>query len=386
MIVGQDDSVPRDDGITVATGTGFAERLLEVVDSGRRTATYKLALLLALLDLCALRSDTDGRAPTELTTRDLAEQVAVLYWRQVVAFRLEGSPDALELRQITNKRSLVIDAVRAFRVEAEPTGATSLWIARQRFASEYGRVIDRIERTLAEQPLPRLQTVGTSETVFPFIYDLGADWGINQHFSVERLRSSGPRGPVIPLLDGAGDELVRLSPLIRPLVELHWTRMVAQLNGVATVEEDLRNHLFGSSRIAPSKMLRDGLRDLQDNRCFYCDDRLVGPTEADHFIPRARCANDAVENLVLADRSCNGDKSDLLAAPSFVSDWAERNQAQAAALAMIAEMGGAESDSEGTMAVARSIYAHLPPDGTPMWQGRKQVVSADPGLALAAMH
>jgi hypothetical protein len=133
-------------------------------------------------------------------------------------------------------------------------------------------------------------------------------------------------------------------------------------------------------------MLRDGLRDLQDNRCFYCDDRLVGPTEADHFIPRARCANDAVENLVLADRSCNGDKSDLLAAPSFVSDWAERNQAQAAALAMIAEMGGAESDSDGTMAVARSIYAHLPPDGTPMWQGRKQVVSADPGLALAAMH
>jgi hypothetical protein len=28
---------------------GFAERLLEVIDSGRRTATYKLALLMALL-------------------------------------------------------------------------------------------------------------------------------------------------------------------------------------------------------------------------------------------------------------------------------------------------------------------------------------------------
>ena len=27
---------------------GFAERLLEVIDSGRRTATYKLALLLPL--------------------------------------------------------------------------------------------------------------------------------------------------------------------------------------------------------------------------------------------------------------------------------------------------------------------------------------------------
>lgn len=40
---------------------GFAERLLEVIHSGRRTATYKLALLLALLDLCARHSDTRGR-------------------------------------------------------------------------------------------------------------------------------------------------------------------------------------------------------------------------------------------------------------------------------------------------------------------------------------
>ncbi len=45
---------------------GFAERLLEVIDSGRRTATYKLALLIALLDLCARHSDADGRAPRVL--------------------------------------------------------------------------------------------------------------------------------------------------------------------------------------------------------------------------------------------------------------------------------------------------------------------------------
>ena len=377
--------MPHDDRPTVATGTGFAERLLEVVDSGRRTATYKLALLLALLDLCALRSDADGRAPTELTTRDLAEQVANLYWPQVAPFR-DGSPNAVNLRQIRDKRSLIIDPLREFRVAVEAKGATSLWIARQRFPAEYGRVIDRIERTLAEQPLPRLQTVGTSKTEIPFIYELGADWGINQHFSLARLRSHGPRGPVIRLLDGAGDELVRLSPLIRPLVELHWTRMVAQLNGVAKVEEDLHHHLFESSRVVPPKMLRDGLRDLQDNRCFYCGARLVASTEVDHFIARVRSANDAIENLVLADRTCNGDKSDLLAAPSIVADWATRNRNHAGALATIAELSAVESDDEGTLAVARSIYAHLPSNGAPMWRGRKLVVIADPGLALAALH
>ena len=121
------------------------------------------------------------------------------------------------------------------------------------------------------------------------------------------------------MLPGAGDELVRLAPLIRPLVELHWTRMAARLNGVATVEEDLRHHLFGSPRIVPPKMLRDGLRQIQDNRCFYCDRPLLTLTEVDHFIPRVRSANDSVESLVLTDRDCNGDKSDLLAAPEFVA-------------------------------------------------------------------
>jgi hypothetical protein len=80
---------------------GFAERLLEVIDSGRRTATYKLALLLALLDLCARRSDEHGRAPGLLHTREIAEQVAAIYWPQVMPYRLPGSGSAVELRQIT---------------------------------------------------------------------------------------------------------------------------------------------------------------------------------------------------------------------------------------------------------------------------------------------
>jgi len=71
------------DETTTGTDAGFAERLLEVIDSGRRTATYKLALLLALVDLCARHSDHEGRSPSELHTRDLAEQVAELYWPQV---------------------------------------------------------------------------------------------------------------------------------------------------------------------------------------------------------------------------------------------------------------------------------------------------------------
>jgi hypothetical protein len=63
---------------------------------------------------------------------------------------------------------------------------------------------------------------------------------------------------------GAGDELLRLGPLIRPLVELHWTRMVAEINGVASAELNLHRHLFGADRVLPPKALRDGIAALQD--------------------------------------------------------------------------------------------------------------------------
>jgi hypothetical protein len=65
---------------------GFADRLLEIIDAGRRTATYKPALLIALLDLCARHSDADGRAPQVLYTQDIAEQAAVLYWPQAIPY------------------------------------------------------------------------------------------------------------------------------------------------------------------------------------------------------------------------------------------------------------------------------------------------------------
>jgi hypothetical protein len=111
---------------------GFAERLLEVIDSGRRTAAYKLAVLLALLDLCAQHSDACGRAPRVLHTWDIAEQVASLYWPQVIPYPVPGAPSATVLRQITPPRAAIIATVSSFRSQAQAAEMTSWHLARLR--------------------------------------------------------------------------------------------------------------------------------------------------------------------------------------------------------------------------------------------------------------
>ena len=55
----------------------LTERLLRVIDEGRRTATYKLALLLALIDVVA-----ESPGQEILPTRRIAERVLAIYYPQ----------------------------------------------------------------------------------------------------------------------------------------------------------------------------------------------------------------------------------------------------------------------------------------------------------------
>ncbi|TMA49195.1 MAG: hypothetical protein E6J81_03800 [Deltaproteobacteria bacterium] len=74
---------PRRQGFPVAhrppPPLALAERILELLDQGRFTATYKYAVLLALLDLCLENAASDGAAPDLLTTRQLAVKIVELY-------------------------------------------------------------------------------------------------------------------------------------------------------------------------------------------------------------------------------------------------------------------------------------------------------------------
>jgi hypothetical protein len=74
----------------------WAQLLLTVLDEGRRTATYELAVLLALLDCCVLGADVQGRPPQSVPVHDLARRVLELNWRQVRPYARRQGPEPVE--------------------------------------------------------------------------------------------------------------------------------------------------------------------------------------------------------------------------------------------------------------------------------------------------
>ncbi len=358
-----------------ATNPLIAERLLKVIDEGRRTATYKLALLMALIDACATNSDPSGRAPSVLHTREIALHVLRLYLPHARGYLADPTAEPVTLRQITNQRSAVLGAVVRLHLVGETSGHRTLRALELHHPDEVDRCLDEVERTFARYPLRLLQVVGNEER--PFLYDI--DWG--ESVTLSALHAEG--GGIVRFRPGASDELVRLAPLLRPLIELHWVRMVASLNGLDLEGERLRAHLFGADRSAFPTGLRSGLRELQDGRCFYCDERLSARSEVDHYIPWSRWPNDAIENLVLAD-ACNNHKRDHLAGADHAQRWARRLATQAADLVIISSSASWTSDPDRTLAIGRSSYFHLPA-GTPLWLRGGTFSDDDPRAIAGAL-
>jgi 5-methylcytosine-specific restriction endonuclease McrA len=343
LAVGHDDDVA-DDGLLI-------ERLLRVIDEGRRTATYKLALLLALIDAAAV---SDGA--TELPTRSIAAQVLALYYPQT---RLYVANDGIEreLRQISMKSSPPLRAALRLRLHGDAADCRSAHDAAVRIPDEYERALDAVEDTFVRYPIPLLQVVGRQ--LVPFLYH--ADWEEGTTVASLRRRDADR----VRLLPGVADRLVVLGPMLRPLIELHWTSDVARWTGVNLEDEALRTHLFGTERVTFPARLVAGVHDLQDGNCFYCGDRISGRGQVDHFLAWSRWPNDAVENLVLADR-CNGAKSDHLSAVAHLERWATRLDEHGANLSDIAASTGWRSDPARTRALVATTYSHLSP-GTPLW-------------------
>jgi hypothetical protein len=342
----------------------FAEKVLELLDEGRFVATYKFAVLLALMDLCFEKNTASGAAPESVTSRQLAEKIIEIYWPHTIDYH----STATVLRQSTGKQAQIPNAILRFRRNKTLNAAESFQRAKRTHSVEYESLLQSVEWTLIEMPLPRLQTVGLSRD--PFIYE------INWDDTVRRSDVRNDFDNVIRFKPGVGDLLIRLNSLLRPLIHKKWASMVSHINKLP--ENQLENFLFGIDRVS-SVRIREGLWEIQRKYCFYCGERISEPRqgEVDHFLPWSRYPDNGMENLVVAHKRCNNDKRDFLAAAGHVERWRDRFLADKAGFTDLAR------DPLKTKGAARALYLRLHADAR-LWSEGKRFVPPDfPRLQVA---
>lgn len=369
----------------------IAERLIQLLDRGGFSATYKYAVLVALIDLCLERTSLTGMPPPMVTTRQMAEKIVELYWPHCAPYlgaELPGGGEPRVLHQSTgrgDKQALIVKHILRFRDEVDLRRERSLPLPRARAmapAGRYDELVNQVEWTLILMPLPRLQFIGREEDRFLYEYNFTRDTPKGVVDRYQRGETGGFDNR-LNLQPGVGAALIALNGVLRPLIYRAWTTMVASMNGLQ--QSTLEDFLFGKERVSLRPVQPD-LLDLQGGRCFYCDGGLAAACDVDHFLPWARHADNSIDNLVVAHPRCNGDKSDFLAAAEHVVRWRERSAQHEAALVEIARRHRWESRPERTLSVARAIYGMLPDDARLWRRGRDFILLERPRIlgALAA--
>lgn len=289
--------------------------------------------------------------------------VLALYWPQLRVLDGVG-----ELRQSTQSRARIIDAVRSMRAASLAGPTTAPEVARLRNPAAYEAAIDNIVHTLVRQPLPRLQHLPGKAQSPTFLYD---DSWMGEGVS---LRTIERRGGVVVLCPGVASGLARLSGLLRPMLEILWVQDVVRLNTALLDERvDIEAHLFGQQRIGLSRV-REALFDEFGARCFYCGASLLSSSPVDHVLPWSRVGLDGLANLVAACTRCNGNKSNALPEPTLVAEALDRGEQ---ALARIGSGIDWPVQYARTRNAARGLYLSSP-SGTPLWRSRDEYGTVGP--------
>lgn len=211
------------------------QNVVELLERGQRTATYKLATMTALIDFCASHRPQRSLGELEVPIVELAKRVMALYWRQSRPF------EGIQLQQSTQAVSRILQAVDSLRSAVSSTDELALGAVAQNSPTLYQRALDEISLCLAQQPLPRLQRLpGQRSVAFlfddSFMHDTVTRSQLQQHNNAIRLR--------LGVADGLAENQVRLTHLLENM----WVDDVLRLNWIpAEKRTALKNHLFGSS-------------------------------------------------------------------------------------------------------------------------------------------
>ncbi len=332
----------------------LGQRVVAILETGLRTATYKLATLMALIDHCIENLPDQPDDSLQVPIPDLARRVLEIYWRQARPF------DGHELRQSTQPRARILIAANDLR-SAAAAGQSGLLldVATVRAPDAYRRALEEVTLCLAQQPLHRLQKLPGTATSDSFLYD---DSFLHDQVSRSTLRA---HGDAIELRPVVAHGLARLAGLLKPALEIMWVDDVRRMNKFLYDKvPDVAGHLFGRERTALA-VVREPFKDAFGAHCFYCGTHLPTHNPVDHVLPWSLAGIDGLANLVLACARCNGDKSGALPAIDIIDRVLSRDRD---VLEDIAAEIQWPTQRDRVIAAARGIYRGQPA-GVPTWSG-----------------
>jgi len=331
----------------------FLQRIQKVLDEGQFVATYKYALLVALVEIAIERGDDSG-APLKIKIDWLAEKFIELYWGHAREF------GGMVLSQNTGANIAVIGHVKELQ-------RGSMTLAKARRLPEWRVIVGQVRRTVRGMPLHRLQLLRSGQRI-QFLYEEDVVDG------------------AIQLKPGVAYCLRKFSTLLSALARNSWLREVRDnpKNAYAVGQtQSLETFLFGDDRIPPGRV-KDVLLPLQQGRCFYCERPLNSAIHVDHFVPWALYPSNLGHNFVLADATCNTDKSDLLADTSHLDRWRLRNEVTGSHLASAFESNGILHDLGASCGIAHWAYERARSTSAVVWveRGSTRVVAGDAEMAI----
>jgi hypothetical protein len=340
----------------------IGQRVVAVLETGLRTATYKLATLMALIDHSIENLPNQAEDSLRVPIADLADRVLRIYWRQVRPF------DGRELKQSTQPRARILNAAGELRAASgSGSGNFSVDVARAQAPQAYQRALEDITLCLAQQPLHRLQRLPGSTISDCFLFD---DSFLHDHVSRSTLRA---HHDAVELKPGVAHGLARLAGLLKPALEIMWVEDVRRMNNHLDAEvPDVAGHLFGRERTALATV-REHFKDAYGAYCFYCNSHLPTNHPVDHVLPWSLVGIDGLANLVLACARCNGDKSGSLPATMLVDRVLARDRQ---ILEQIAGEIRWPTQHDRVVAAARGVYRGQP-KGVPTWSGYRQTTRLD---------
>ena len=297
--------------------TRFAvrRRAASLIDSGRYSATYKFATLLAILDLAAETTDPDTGPPDVLHGRDVAARVIELYWPQSAGYA--ATPDSLKRTLSQSPQNDIPAKLARWRDHHRLGDGATLTDAERADPKGWANLVADLTAIVIGMPLAKLQKFGDGRNAVEdrFIYDFRWAEEVKRP-TVERTDST------IAFTFGR----VSASGLFgSPRCFGLWSKRNGPSGSqTATPTSSTTNCSTRSSSGAERIDLDRGPRSAArtpGGDCFYCLQRVRQRPEVDHSLPWSRHPDNTLDNLVAAHRACNGAKSASIAGLDHLEHW-----------------------------------------------------------------